>query len=300
MGQDRGIPDQIEPMSQIQVEAKGSQGRRTERLMLEIPIRVFCFGGSRGDFTEETHTIFVNRDGALITLKHPVAPDETLRIVNLENLREADFRVVGSARLEHGEVVEWGVECLDKQRTLWDIDFPPPLDTDSEKAGALLECQGCNKQALRILTLTEVDVLDSVGRLEQLCDSCGELAFWAYADVNRRPKKDDPAVREVSLAQEPAKWDGKRERRLHKRVALKLPVLIRNDRGQQELGKTEDVSKGGFAMILGMLLAVGDRVAAVCPYTEGGQNIEQKAEVRRRVMLYAGEKWLYGFRYISL
>lgn len=144
--------------------------------MLEIPIRVLCFGGSTGDFTEDTHTVFVNRDGALIVLKHRVAPDETLRIINLETLREADFRVVGSARLERGEDTGWGVECLDKQRTLWDIDFPPPLCTGSEKAGALVDCQAYKKQAFRVLTLTEVDVLDSVGRLEQLCDACGELS----------------------------------------------------------------------------------------------------------------------------
>jgi PilZ domain len=285
-------------MSQTQVEAEGSKGRRTERLMLEIPIRVLCFGGSTDDFTEETHTIFVNRDGALIALKHPVATDETLRIINLENLREADFRVVGSARLEHGDVTEWGVECLDKQRTLWEIDFPPPLDTGSEKAGALVECQVCKKQVLRVLTLTEVNVLDSVGRLEQLCDACGELTSWAYADATRRPKVV-PGSEEAVAPQQPVKWDGKKDRRLHRRVALKLPVLVRNVKDQRELGKTEDVSKGGFSMILGMMLSVGDGVAAVCPYTESGQNIEQKAEVRRRVMLYAGEKWLYGFRYIS-
>jgi PilZ domain len=266
--------------------------------MLEIPIRVLCFGGSTGDFAEETHTIFVNRDGALIALKHRVAVDETLRIINLENLREADFRVVGSARLEHGDFTEWGVECLDKQRTLWDIDFPPPIDTGSDKAGALVECQACKKQALRVLTLTEVDVLDSVGRLEQLCDACGELTPWAYADATRRPKEVPDSGRALA-AQQPVKWDGKKERRLHKRIALKLPVLVRNDKGQREQVKTEDVSKGGFAVILGMMLSVGELVTAVCPYSEGGQNIEQKAEVRRRVMKYGGEKWLYGFRYIS-
>jgi PilZ domain len=295
---DGNISAREKPASEMEVRAEVSLGRTTERLLLEIPIRVLCFGGSLGDFSEDTRTIFINRDGALIVLKHPVAPDETVRIINLENLREADFRMVGSARLELGEVTQWGVECLDKQRTLWDIDFPPPLGAGSEKAGALLECQGCKKQALRVLTLTEVDVLDAVGKLEQLCDSCGELASWEYADMTRR-SKEVPGSGETSLAQPPVKWDGKKERRLHKRVALKLPVLVRTDKGQRELGKTEDVSKGGFAMILGMMLSVGDLVTAVCPYTEGGHNIEQKSEVRRRVILYAGEKWLYGFRYVT-
>jgi len=265
--------------------------------MLKIPVRVLCFGGSAGEFGEDTHTIFVNWDGALITLKHSVAPEEIVRIINLENLREADFRIVGSARFEHGEVTQWGVECLDKDRTLWDIDFPPPLSPGGEKAGALLECEGCRKQGLRVLTLTEVGVLDSVGSLEQLCEHCGELTSWVYADVERRPK-GVPRTEEAAPAPPPEKWDGKKERRLHRRVALKLPVVIQDGNGQKEIGKTEDVSKGGIAVTLAMKLAVGARVTAVCPYTEGGQQIGQKAEVRRHVPLGGGQRWLYGLRYI--
>ena len=277
-----------------------TNGRRTERLMLEIPIRVLSFDKSAGNFSEESHTIFVNRDGALIALKSRVAPGETVRIINLENLREADFRVVGTARKDTGDTTEWGVECLEKARTLWDIDFPPPLSTGSEKAGALMECLGCNKQALRVLTLTEVGMLESVGSLEQLCDSCGELSTWAYADVARRPKKviDAISIPAPQLSQ-PDKWDGRKERRLHKRVALKLSVLVQNQMGQREIAKTEDISKGGFSVCLGIALTIGDLVVAVCPYTAGGNQIEQKVEVRRRVSIYSGQKSLFGFKYVA-
>lgn len=283
-------------MPDTQVLEDKSSGRGTERLMVEIPIRVLSFGGSAGNFSEDTHTVFVNRDGGLIALKHRVAPDETVRIINLENLREADFRVIGSARHERGEITEWGVECLDKDRTLWDIDFPAPLGAPSEKAGALLECEGCKKQGLRVLSLTEVAVLDSVGRLEQLCDHCGELTLWVYADVTRRRQCVSPP-NEIAPAPPSEECRGSRERRLHQRVALKLPVMIQDNKGRSEIGKTEDVSKGGIAVCLGIILAVGDMVTAVCPYSEGGQQIGQKAEVRRRVELYRGQKWLYGLRY---
>jgi PilZ domain len=266
--------------------------------MLEIPIRVLSFDKSAGAFSEDTHTVFVNRDGALIALKSAVAPDEIIRIINLENLREADFRVAGTARMDSAVVTEWGVECLDKARSLWDIDFPPPLATGSEKAGALLECLSCKKQALRVLSLTEVGILDSSGSLELLCNNCGELSPWAYADVTRRPQKAT-GPKAASPPVQAAKWDGKRERRLHRRVALKLPVLVWDQQGQREIGKTEDVSKGGVGVCLGMALAMGDSVMIACPYTEGAQQIEQKAEVRRRVTHYAGERALYGLRYVA-
>src|ERR1041385_226173 len=101
--------------------------RQTERILLTIPIRVTAYVGPEGGFTEETYTVEVNRDGARIALKHRVEPGDTLRIANLENLREADFRVVGRKRLEENGVSDWGVLCLDTDRNLWDINFSPPL-----------------------------------------------------------------------------------------------------------------------------------------------------------------------------
>jgi PilZ domain-containing protein len=285
------------PENQLQ-KAEASQ-RRTERVMLRIPIRVLCFGGSAGDFSEDTYTLVVNRDGALIALKHRLAPGDTVRIINLENLREADFRVVGTTRAEGGDVCGWGVECLDKERTLWDIDFPAPSDFQSEDAGALLECQGCRKQALLVLSMMEVEMLESAGKLERLCNPCGELSSWVYADLERHPKKLPPQAGARAAPEPSAKWDGKTERRLQKRVALKLPALVRNHKGVEEIGKTENISKGGLGLCLGMELGLDERVTVMCPYSADGQTIEQKAEVRRRVVLYAGKKWFYGLRYIS-
>ncbi len=285
------------PENQLQ-KAEAAQ-RRTERVMLRIPIRVLCFGGSAGDFSEDTYTFFVNRDGALIALKHRPAPGDTLRIINLENLREADFRVVGMTRAEGGEVSGWGVESSDQERTLWDIDFPAAADFHGKNAGGLLECQGCRKQALVVLSMTEVEMLESAGKIEQLCIQCGELSSWVYADVERRPKKVVPQAVGPAAPEPPAKWDGKTERRLQKRVALKLPALVRNHKGVQEIGRTEDISKGGLGLCLGMELGLGERVTVVCPYSANGQTIEQKAEVRRRMVLYVGKKWFYGLRYIG-
>jgi hypothetical protein len=101
--------------------------RRTERITQEIPIRVYSFGAAAGFFTEDSRTLMVNRDGALIILKNPVAPEGILWIINLENLRQDDFRVVRLARKKRGGSAEWGVECLDKSRDLWETSFPPGM-----------------------------------------------------------------------------------------------------------------------------------------------------------------------------
>ncbi len=284
-------------MCDILADADDHSERRTERVMLEIPIRVMCFGGSSGKFSEDTHTTMVNQHGALIALRHPVAPDQTLRIVNLENFREADFRVVGKARADSGGVAQWGVECLERDRTLWEVEFSPAMEVKSEKAGALLECEECHGQAFFVLSLTEVDMLESSGRLERLCQPCSQLTSWVYADVNRRPTAAAD-LQTAAAPPQPAKWDGKSERRLHRRIALKLPALVQNHKGEEEIAKTENISKGGLAICLGMDLAVGDLVTVVCPYTVGSESLGQKAEIRRREVLYAGTKWFYGLRYL--
>jgi hypothetical protein len=283
-----------------------AERRGTERLLLAIPIRVISFGTESRSFTEETCTVEVNRAGARIALQHRVASGDTLRIINLENLSEADFHVLGPTRLNGAEVAEWGVECLEPGRNIWGIDFPPPIAAEKSEAGALLRCQGCGKQMLSVLTLMELDILDTTGGLPRLCDHCGQLSSWTYADVERRPQAPPPADPAVSppaaepavsspQAQEPR---GGIERRAHKRLPLKLPVVVRTHEGEQEFAKTENISKGGLAVCLSMKLAVGEIVMVICPYTEGDQNLEQRAEVRRRVTFYAGNRWLYGFRYI--
>jgi hypothetical protein len=255
------------------------------------------FDPRTGTFSEDTHTVMVNRAGALIRLRHRVAADDSIRIVNLENYAEADFRVVGLARTEAREVCQWGVECLELERNIWGIDFPAPLESQGARAGALLQCQGCRKQSLIVLTLVEVDVLESTGRLDRLCDQCGRLTTWLYADTTRRPR-EVPTPEVAPTPPEPEKWDGKTDRRAHKRLPLKVPIRVQNSRGEQEIGKSENVHRGGLAVCLAMKLSIGEIVKVVCPYTEGGEQLEQKAEVRLRMPLSDTGKCRYGMRYV--
>ena len=57
--------------------------RRSERLLLSIPIRVEGTNPTGEKFTETTRTVIINRHGAWIQLKQPVSPGISLRITNL-------------------------------------------------------------------------------------------------------------------------------------------------------------------------------------------------------------------------
>jgi len=197
----------------------------------------------------------------------------------------------------------WGVECLDKGRTFWEIDFPPPLDPTGSAAGALLECLGCGKQGLLVLNLVELDLLEASDTLQKLCDKCGQLSTWSYADLTRRPKEMPPRptgdTAQPPASQKVGKCDGKAERRFNKRMALKLRAMVRNSKGQQEVAKTENLSKGGLAIILMMEMSLGEIVSVICPYSGGMNEFERKAEIRYRAPHFAGQNWFYGLRYQS-
>ena len=85
--------------------------------------------------------------------------------------------------------------------------------------------------------------------------------------------------------------------RKHKRLSLKMPVLVRRADGREEISCTENISMGGFATILTLDLDEGESVTTICPYMEGGQNnIEQQAECRWGAPLTpGGSQKVYGF-----
>jgi len=269
--------------------------RRTERLLVSIPIRVLRFDEGRGQFLEDSQTVAINQDGARIRLRTRVFPGDTLRIINLENYAEADFQVVGVMRLESGEPVEWGIESLEKERNIWGVTFSRPLAA-GEEAGALLECRVCQRQEFWPLTVLDIEILDSVGTVVRECRQCHRTTYWVYAELERRPASlapdREPPPRQVKVHQ-PV------ERRATKRLALKLPLFVRNAKGEEEFSRTENVTKAGFAACVSLELSPGDVVTVICPYTDGGQNIEQQAEVRWVDPYPSSNKRLCGFAYLA-
>jgi PilZ domain-containing protein len=271
--------------------------RRTERLLLAIPIRVMGTDLTGEAFTEDTKTLVINQAGARIALEHRLAADDSIRIVNLENYSEADFRIVGPTRLGESNAAEWGVECSEPGRNIWGIELPPPLSREGADAGALLECRACESQGFWPVTLMEVEVLNTTGLINRACTKCKKITYWTYVDVGRRPRPFSPNE-PVAPPPRDAEVKKKQEKRREKRMAMKLPVLVREAGGEEETSKSENVSKGGLAVSLALDLKVGDQIQVICPYT-GSQDIPQKGEVRQRAKFDFGGKRMYGIRYVK-
>ena len=268
--------------------------RRSDRIRVAIPILVAGFDATGTQFTEQTQTLVVNRDGARLALKHPAARQDIIHIVNLDNMSEADFRLVGRMNGAKAEVAEWGVECLSEHINIWGIEFAASAAPEDDSTHALLECRACGNRFFWPVAQVELDVLRSNGVIQYYCERCGQPTYWMFADANRR-FRESAAAEPVTPPPQPL---APSDRRRGRRWVVKLPVLVRSPKGVEEVAKTENVSAFDLAVYLALDLAPGEIVTVICPYTSGGTNLERRAEVRRCVPASPGPNALYAFRYL--
>lgn len=278
--------------------AKGSlreiEHRRSERLLITVPIRVEGVDRNGAKFNEETRTLVINRQGARIYLKNHVAAGAMLMITTVVGRRTCKFRVVGPTQPVSGDGGEWGVESQEPICNIWGIGFPPAAPMEGE-CTALIECRRCHTVKLSRLSMVEHEVLGTSGLLVKECEACGRSTSWSYKEPSVPVAGDDSRapLPAPDLIPEPTGAN----RRTHNRVALQLPVRVRSFYGVEEVTRTENVSRGGVCFVTDRNYEVGEVLLITCPFEKGGHNIEMRGlVVRRREMQGTGRK-IYGISY---
>jgi hypothetical protein len=99
--------------------------RRTQRVLLQIPILVRAQFEGDTPLTKETSTLVVNADGALICLAMRVKPGQRLVLRNWSTAKEQDCRVVHIREKPIGKN-EVGVAFASPMPKFWGLAFPPP------------------------------------------------------------------------------------------------------------------------------------------------------------------------------
>ena len=207
------------PVTSPRASMREIERRRSERLLLTVPIQVEGVNRWGEKFSEATRTIVINRQGARIFLKEPVAAGAVVLVSNNMGHRKAKFRVVGPTQPATAEGGEWGLECLDEKANLWGIGFPPPQQ-ELGSCTALIECRRCHALKLSALSMVELEVLGTSGLLVKECEPCGRSTPWSYRDPAHGTPYEDPDTNAEVL--EAHKSTG--NRRFHSRVALQLPI----------------------------------------------------------------------------
>lgn len=98
--------------------------RRSQRLLLRIPVQVRRQVSQNQSLVEDTVTLAVNAHGALVLLTEPVGQGEEVVLKNERTHEEQICRVVYIGPQE-GSRVQAGLEFLQPAPQLWGIIFPP-------------------------------------------------------------------------------------------------------------------------------------------------------------------------------
>jgi len=97
--------------------------RATQRVAMQIEVRVSGYDSEGARFTEETRTVQISGFGCLVTLKTPVNRGKRLILTNLQTKRTVECLVAyheGS-----GSVWQVGLAFTALNQPFWPVDFPP-------------------------------------------------------------------------------------------------------------------------------------------------------------------------------
>lgn len=99
--------------------------RRSQRLVLSVPVVVHRLPKEGPPFNEGTRTLVVNAHGALIALTANVAHDQRLVLQNVLSGEEQECRVVFMEMKVTGPP-EVAIEFKRSAPSFWHMAFPPP------------------------------------------------------------------------------------------------------------------------------------------------------------------------------
>lgn len=104
--------------------ASDANRRRSERVMLQIPVKVVTQTPERVPVQEETHTLVVNAHGGLLKLKLELMQGQPIVLVNPLNGMKQACRVV---RIDQPSAEYFAVafEFDQPAPKFWPVTFPP-------------------------------------------------------------------------------------------------------------------------------------------------------------------------------
>lgn len=152
--------------------------RRSCRIALSIPIRVYAVDFRGKEFVEDANTLVVNLHGAKIRLIRQLIPDQEIRLLSFSTREEAVFRVVSKAAGSEGVCTFWGIECLSPGKNIWGVRFPELQQRDQAAVRVMLQCPHCQTRELVYVDEPLLEALQSVEGLMRGCLACRKSGLW--------------------------------------------------------------------------------------------------------------------------
>ena len=275
-------------------ESFGISARRSERVLLRIPIRVAGNDTHGNAFNETTYTLVVNRSGALIAVAHLLHPGAVIKITNIKSQISYSFVVVMRAAGSLSGTPEWGVKCLEPEKEIWGVHFPDRSE-EPEEAGlthVLLECRECSSREMAALTVEQYRKLEAQSRLPRLCPKCGVIRDWKFVVTEVGLGGISPSLPVPSASGLTSRDEA--DRRRDQTLAVKLPLEIRRPDGSQETTRTENISETSLCFACDLEMQIGDRVYMTLGLDPPGEKRDIPARIMRRTPAQGKGRAYYG------
>jgi hypothetical protein len=101
-----------------------STRRRSQRVVMRVPVKIVAAPEARDTFEEDTHTMVINAHGCSLALSRQVHKSDQLLLRNLQTAAMQECTVVHVGDLEEGRR-EVAVEFLVPNPSFWQVMFPP-------------------------------------------------------------------------------------------------------------------------------------------------------------------------------
>jgi hypothetical protein len=271
--------------------------RRTDRISLEVAIQVSGVDGVGHDFVEDSHAVLITRHGAKILLSRTMAPYQEVIVRCIGTSREADARIVGRIG-ESSEGFFYGIEFLNPEVNLWNIEFPALSEAEKAVARVLLECARCHTRELTYLNEFEAEVFEANQSISRQCKRCSDTSVWRLSSPPPSSEQIPLPVPAPATDPDPVAPARTQNERGQFRVGMKMTACIRDRLLGEEEVVTENVSRGGLAFKSPRRYDKDSMLEVSVPFTPGVGNIFSPARIEHMERLPAEGVTRYGVAYI--
>jgi hypothetical protein len=273
--------------------------RSSDRVVIAIRIRIFGSDVAGRAYIEETRTLDVSRNGALIIVGRNLIPQEEIVLHVEATGKESPAQIVGQVRSEPEGFV-YGVRLLDPSVNLWDINFLPLSESERAIMRTLLECAKCHLREVVYLEEYEAEVYHAHRYIYHECKRCREATIWNEAAYEAPGKKDMVVPPPPPRPAEPVPRPRTEDRRRHSRLKSQFRACIRyKQHYQEEILEVNNVSRGGVCFETPKHLKPGTKFDIAIPYSPGMANIFVPAEVVRLRPLPDKNRYEIGAAYLK-
>lgn len=277
--------------------------RRSGRMPKEIGILLVGSDTHGKDFIERTKTVVLSRHGAGIVSAHKLGVEQEMILVQVENNREVEIRIVGQIGSSGGWYT-YGVAFLNPHLNFWGVEFPSEACAEVSGSSMELQCNRCSHCEVIAPDTLELDIYALQGGILRDCKYCKTSTLWIQGSQKARHSVElplaAPAPSEPAVSLE-SRHDAvpSRNKRKYPRINVKFTACVRSPGSEDNLVQCENVSRGGLCFKANKRYYANSYIEVAAPYAPGSPCILGPAKIIYVQELPEEKMFRCGVQYLS-